>query len=224
MKTTLGFLTEEGRTRLKNGVRRSCAFVLVMLIVAGLSAYAIHRYWVTASFTTLQRVYLSQYWRSTHKSYLPNSISRYATLQRVVTDPKTKRDVSLAVHDADVMPLLDDNEQIQIKNGYPVLLLKKGLEHKQFQWRQSAVYDRVAYEWFRKHIYEDKSIPKIWRPAWLGAVLIFVLGTFGLISLDLFAQGRYMKGESIRGTRKLSPRGYARLHRNHTGYGITVYA
>ncbi|MGZ5483199.1 MAG: hypothetical protein ACXWID_14580 [Pyrinomonadaceae bacterium] len=225
MKTTLGVLTEEGRTRLKNALRRTCGYALAMFVVGGFGGYAIHHYWVSATLTTLQRAYFDQYWRSSYRSYIPNAMSRYKTLRRVVTDPKTKKDVSLAVHDEDVLPLLDEAGNVQRdKNGDSVILLKAGIEHKQYRWERVTASDKHAYEWFRQHIYGGQSIPEIWRPAWLGGLLIFGLGTLALIGLDLFAQGRYMKGEAIRGTRELSPRAYAREHRLHTGYGITVYA
>src|SRR5205085_9611748 len=48
MKTTLGFLTEEGRTRRKNAARRICVYATLMFLVAGASGYGIHRYWVSA--------------------------------------------------------------------------------------------------------------------------------------------------------------------------------
>lgn len=57
MKTALGFLTEEGRTRSKNGARRTSAYAVVMLLVAGAGGYAIYKYWVASNLTTLQRIY-----------------------------------------------------------------------------------------------------------------------------------------------------------------------
>ena len=224
MKTTLGFMTEEGRTRLKNAIRRSGVYALGMIVLAGVGGYGIHRYWVSANLTTLQRVYFNQYLKSSYKGYLPNSMSRYTTLSRVVTDPKTKKDISLAVRDDQIMPVLDEAGHIQLdKDQYPMILLREGIEHKQYRWEPITTFDKQAYEWFRQHIYGGQSIPEIWRPVWFGGLLIFAFGTLGLVGLDLFAQGRYLKGESIRGTRELSPKAYAREHRNHTGYGITVY-
>ncbi len=44
MKTTLGFLTEEGRTRNKNAARRVCVYATFMFLIAGASGYGIHRY------------------------------------------------------------------------------------------------------------------------------------------------------------------------------------
>ena len=61
MKTTLGFMTEEGRTRLKNAIRKSCVYATAMIVLAGVGGYEIHRYWVSANLTALQRGYFDQY-------------------------------------------------------------------------------------------------------------------------------------------------------------------
>jgi hypothetical protein len=225
MKTTLGFLTEEGRTRSKNAARRTSAYAALMFLIAGGTAYTIHRYWVSPNLTTLQRVYLKQYLKSSYRSSLGNSRSRYTTLARIVTDPRTKKDVSLAVHDEDVVPVLDEAGRIQFdRNHRPKILLKGGIEHKKYLWEHNIVPDRHAYAWFRREIYGGNSIPGIWRPAWLGAFLIFCFGVTVLTALDVFAQQRYLKGEPLRGTRELLPKAYAREHRKHIGYGLTVYA
>ena len=162
MKTTLGFMTEEGRTRLKNAIRRSCVYAMAMIVLAGVGGYVIHRYWVSANLTALQRGYFDQYLKSSYRSYLPNSMSRYTTFSRVVTDAKTKKDISLAVHDDQVMPVLDETGHIQLdKNHYPVILLREGIEHKQFRWDPITTFDKQAYEWFNQHIYGGKSIRSV---------------------------------------------------------------
>ncbi|MDX6499901.1 MAG: hypothetical protein QOG23_3161 [Blastocatellia bacterium] len=99
MKRTLGFLTEEGRTRLKNAIRVSCVYAMATIVLAGVGGYAIHLYCMSANLTTLQRVYFDQYLKSSYRSYLRNSMSLYTTFSRVVTDAKTEKDISLAVHD-----------------------------------------------------------------------------------------------------------------------------
>ena len=225
MKTTLGFLTEEGRTRSKNAGRRFSAYAALMFLIAGGSGYVIHRYWVSQNLTTLQRVYFKQYLKSSYRSSLmTNSSSHYTTLARIVRDPDTKRDVSLAVLDEDVIPVVDEAGRIQFdQNRRPKLLLKAGIEHKKYLWEHGIMRDLDAYEWFQSLIYDGKSIPDIWRPAWLGALLIFCFGFTALTALDVFAQQRYLKGEPIRGTRELFPKAYVREHRKHTGYGLMVY-
>jgi hypothetical protein len=225
VKTTLGFLTEEGRTRSKNAARRMSAYMVLMFLIAGAGGYAIHWYWVSQNLTTLQRVYFKQYLKSSYRSSLmTNSRSHYTTLARIVRDPETKRDRSLAVLDDDVIPVLDETGRIEFdRNRRPKLLLKAGIEHKKYLWEHGILRDLDAYEWFQSLIYEDKSIPDIWRPAWLGALLIFCFGITALTALDVFAQQRYLKGEPIRGTRELFPKAYVREHRKQTGYGLIVY-
>ena len=83
--------------------------------------------------------------------------------------------------------------------------------------------DTLARDWFRRVIYKDKSLLDLWSPAWLGAIGIFLLGLATLIGLDQLAQHYYVKGEQLRGTRKLSPREYEKEHRHDSGYGLTVY-
>src|SRR6266853_1647589 len=114
MKTTLGFMTEQRRTRLKNTIRRSCLYAVLVIVIAGLGDYGVHRYWVSANLTVLQRGYFDQYLKSSYRSYLPNSMSRYTTFSRVVTDAKTEKDTLLAVHDDRVVPVLDEAGHIQL--------------------------------------------------------------------------------------------------------------
>lgn len=160
LKTALGFLTEEGRTRSKNAARRISAYAVVMFLVAGVAGYAIHKYWVASSLTTLQRVYFKQYFKSSYRSYLSNSKSHYTTLARVVTDPRTKKDVSLAVVDDEIEAQIDENGRMKFdKRHYPIILLKAGIDHKQFSWQETMTPDTTAYQWFRNTIYEGESIP-----------------------------------------------------------------
>lgn len=225
MKTTLGFLTEEGRTRRKNAARRVCVYATLMFLIGGASGYVIHRYWVSAELTPLQRVYFKQYLKSTYRSYLPNSRSRYTTLTRTIADPQTRKDVALAVVDDQADPVLDDQGRIKFDPTHrPIFRIKDGVPFKRFFWNETIGLDTKAYEWFRDTIYSGQTIPDIWRPAWLGAFLIFLFGTILLIGLDMVAQRQYLKGQPVRGTRELLPKVYAREHRQHLGYLFTVYA
>lgn len=196
----------------------------MMLLVAGAGGYAIHKYWVARNLTTLQRVYFKQYLKSSYRSYLTNSRSHYTTLARVVTDPNTKKDISLAVRNDEVEPQLDEEGRIKFdQRHYPIFLLKSGIDHKQYSWLETSSPDAMAYQWFRDTIYEGQSISVIWLPAWLGGLLIFLLGTIGLTTLDASAQRLYLKGEAIRGTRGLSPKQYVSEHQKENSYGIRVY-
>lgn len=224
MKTRLGFLTEEGRTRSKNAFRRFCAYAVVMFLIAGAGGYIIHKYWVTTTFSTLQRVYFKQYLKSSYRSYLSRSRSHYTILVRSVIDPRTKKDVVLAVQDNEVVPALDDQGRIKFdQRHYPILYLKDGVEHKQFFWQEFIDPDIDRYMWFHEHMYEQQSIPDIWRPAWLGAIVIFIVGTIALTTLDMVAQRLYLKGEPIRGTRELSPKKYAHERRREIGVALKSY-
>ena len=195
-----------------------------MLLVAGAGGYAIHRYWVAGTLTALQRIYFKQYLKSTYRSYLPKSKSHYTTLARVIRDPRTGKDISVAVRDDEVEPQLDEAGHIKFdKRHYPILLLKSGIEHEQYAWQESTSPDAIAYQWFRDTIYEGQSIPIIWRPAWFGGFLILLFGTTGLTTLDVFAQRLYLKGEAIRGTRQLSPKQYEHEHRKQDSYGLRAY-
>jgi len=224
MKTTLGFLTEEGRTRSKNGFRRFCAYAVVMFLIAGACGYLIHRYWVTPQFTVLQRVYFKQYLRSCYRSYLRNTRSHYTTLARTVTDPSTKKDMPVPMMDDQIDAVYDEQGRIAFdEHHYPKLLIKPEVERKKFYWAENIFPDQQAYEWYKNSIYEGKAIPDIWRPAWLGAILIFLFGTIGLTILDAVAQQLYLKGEPIRGTRELSPKKYSREYRREAGLTLKTH-
>jgi hypothetical protein len=215
--------TEEGQTRFRNTLRQVRFFVLIMVPVALACGYGIHHFWVTANLTPLQRIYLRQYLYCSVKSYLPHSRSRYTYLIVVVSDPKTNRDVEVGVRDEHVTPDLDAEGRIRIENKLPVFRLKADIKVKQFSWTRQVIPDRNAYVWFRKAIYEDQSVLDLWRPAGLGAGIVFLLGIVVLTTLYQLFQHRYVKGEQVRGTRKLTPPEYRKEHRKHTGYAVRVF-
>jgi hypothetical protein len=216
--------TEEGQTRFRNTLRQVRFFLLIMVPVALASAYGIHRFWVTPNLTPLQRIYIRQYVYCTVKSYLPRSQSRYTYLVVIASDPKTNRDVELGVRDEHVTPDLDEEGHVKIDNKLPVFRLKPtDIKVKKFFWTRQLIPDKNAYKWFRNAIYEDQSIIDLWRPAWLGAGVIFLFGIVLLTTLYQLFQHRYVKGERVRGTRKLTPGEYRKEHRKHTGYAVTVY-
>lgn len=225
MKFALKFLTEEGRTKAKNTWRRMRWYAALMLVFAACSTYVIYRYWVRPNMSLLQQVYFSQYLKSAARGWLPGARSRYTRLALTVVDSGTKKEVVRAVHDDEIYPALDEEGRVRAdENNYPVLLLKDGVEHKRYYWSEDFNRDADMYRWFRERVYEEQGLPDLYRPAWLGGILIFFLGTGALGALDLFAQRRYLKGEAVRGTRLLQPKQYAREHRRETGYGIKVYA
>ena len=187
MKTKLRLLTEEGHTRARNTIQRIRLFAVLMFLLSGPCGFALHYYWVWPSLTPLQRIYLRQYMRSTVKSYIPRSRSRYTFMAGLVRDPETGRDVRIMVHEGLVTPDFDDEGRIKVKDRYPVFHLKPNAQLKQPVWANEYMTDATAYQWFRRLIYEDKSIIDLWRPAWLGAIIIFLGGTAGLTGLYVFA-------------------------------------
>lgn len=224
MKTKLGFLTEEGRTRSKNAFRRFCAYAVLMFLIGGAGGYLIHRYWISTTFSPLQRIYFKQYVKSSYRSYLSRSRSHYTLLARTVNDPQTKKEKVLAVQDNEIIPAFDEQGRIKFdQRHYPIIYLKDGVEHKQFFWDELIAPDLSQYTWFHDHMYEGRSIPDIWRPAWLGGILIFVFGTLALTILDAVAQRLYLKGEPIRGTRELPPKKYAHEYRKVGGVALKTF-
>jgi hypothetical protein len=162
--------------------------------------------------------------KSSWRSSLFNSKSHYTVLERTAIDPQTKKEKRLSVLENDVVPALDDANRLQYdKRHYPILFLKGGVEHKNFYWSEIIVPDISAYNWFRANIYDDQSIFDLWRPAWLGAIVILIVGTIALTTLDMVAQRLYLKGEPIRGTRELSPKKYARECRREIGVALKGY-
>ncbi len=148
MKTRLGFLTEEGRTRSKNAFRRFCAYAVVMFLVAGAGGYGIYRYWVSGNLTPLQQVYFKQYLKSSWRGYLRNTRSHYTTLARTITDPHTKKDVTVPMRDDQVEPIFDDRGRIAFdERHYPKFLIKPEVARKKFFWAETVYPDAKAYEW-----------------------------------------------------------------------------
>jgi len=215
-------LTEEGQTRFRNTVHRVKWYILLMAIASLGSAYGIHRLWIKPHFTPLQCVYLKQYFWSTFRTNLRNSRSTYKFLTATRTDRNTGREVVFGLTDNEVEPL-DDESNIDCFNDTPTFVLKPGISVIDFAWTQETMLDTRARDWFQRVIYKDKTLLDLWRPAWLGALGIFLLGLAALIGLDQLAQHYYVKGEQLRGTRKLSPREYEKEHRDDFGYGLTVY-
>jgi hypothetical protein len=215
--------TEEGQTRFRNTLRRVKWYVLIAVGLALGGAYGIHRLWVKPGLTPLQRVYLSQYLWSTLRSNQANSHANYKFLTATTTDRKTGREVRHYLTDNEVDPVFDDEGKLELDKGDPVFELKPGIRVNEFTWAQEKYTDKSVYEWLRRVTYNDQSIVALWAPAWAGAIGIFLLGLASLIGLDQLAQHYYVKGEQLRGTRKLSPRKYEKEHRHDYGYGLTVY-
>jgi type IV secretory pathway TraG/TraD family ATPase VirD4 len=216
--------TEEGQTRFRNTLRRVKWYVLIAVALALGGAYGIHRLWVKPGLTPLQHVYLSQYFWSTLRSNLANSQANYKFLTATTTDRKTGREVRHFLTDNEVGPVFDDEGKLELDKGDPVFELKPGISVNEFAWTQEKYTDKSVYEWLHHVTYKDQNIVALWTPAWAGAIVLLVLGLGILIGIDQALQRRYVKGDQLRGTRKLSPRQYGKEHRHDSGYGVTVYA
>ena len=132
--------------------------------------------------------------------------------------------MELVAKDDSIAPEFDEFGRFKYdQRHYPVIHLKDGVEYKHFFWGEYIIPDLTQYTWFKDHMYDGQSIPDIWRPAWLGALLIFIVGTIALTILDAVAQRLYLKGEPIRGTTELSPKKYSRAHRWESGIAIKSY-
>src|SRR5215471_7294862 len=161
MKTKLGFLTEEGRTRRKNATRRICVYATLMFLIAGFASYLIHRYCVSPSLTPLQRVYFKQYVKSTCRSYLPNTRSHYTMLSAILIDPNGKEQKSTVIESM-VEPVLDALGRIKFDTRhYPEFHTTEGVPAKKLYWEERIVLDKDSYDWFQSNIYDDQSIPDI---------------------------------------------------------------
>jgi hypothetical protein len=75
----------------------------------------------------------------------------------------------------------------------------------------------------RHAIYEGKTLTVLCRPAWLWALIIFLVGSVGGTVFYHVFQRRFVQGQQLRGTRELSPKQYQKEHRKHTGYSLKVY-
>jgi len=195
-----------------------------MFLIGGAGGYVIHHYWISTTFSPVQRMYFKQYLKSSYRSYLSRARSHYTLFVLTVIDPKTKKEVNLVANDDQITPDFDELGRFKYDERHrPLLRFKDGIKYQRYFWGEITVPDLAQYEWFKEHFYEGRSIPDIWRPAWLGALLIFIFGTIALTILDAVAQRLYLKGEPIRGTRELSPKKYFRERRRETGLRLKSY-
>ena len=187
---------EERRTRLKNAARRIKWFAVPVFLVACGGSYEIHKHWVIPHLTPPQRFYFGQYWDSSYKSYLPNTTSEYTILARTIADPDTKREMTLPVTDAQVEVILGDEGRLLWDTNHlldavfeATIKTKDGVDDKSLVWLQQSCYlDAEAYKFFRDSIYDNRTIPRIWCPAWIGAIVIFGLGMIAIAAGDQIVQ------------------------------------
>ena len=195
--------TEEGRTRFKNAYGRFLSYAFAWLVGGLCASYPIYAYYIRPDFTPLQQVYLKDYLKSAFWGSLSNrSESKYRLLVRVTTDPRTKREVPSVCTDPDE---------------------PSASEAKRYYWRTFKGNDASMYEWFRWNFYDDHTVRQVMSPAVLGGLFIFLLGTAASFATDHYANKRYLRGKTIRGTRELTPQKYVREQRAAGGLGLKVY-
>lgn len=223
----IGKLNEQGYTNFRTTLHRIQTISLVMAGVALLSLYPLHEYFVSANFSPLQSEYYGQYLRSSFMSNFSNTRSPYTYLAASITDRATGRDREIPVTDSDVIPVRDAQGQVIIEKGRTLFQFREDFEPqiiiKEPFWTRQKLSDKQANAWLRDAFYEGKTLPVLWHPALLWALVIFLLGSVvGTVFYQVF-QRRFVRGQQLRGTRELSPKQYQKEHRKHTGYNLKVY-
>jgi hypothetical protein len=200
---------------------------VVAAVAALLSLYPLHEYFVRANFSPLQSEYYGQYWWSSFLSHFSNTRSTYTYVAASIIDRETGRDREIPVTDSDVIPVRDAQGQVIIEKGRPRFQFREDFDPQIFItdpfWTKQKLTDKQANEWLRHAIYEGKTLTVLCRPAWLWALIIFLVGSVGGTVFYHVFQRRFVQGQQLRGTRELSPKQYQKEHRKHTGYKLKVY-
>lgn len=217
--------TEEGRVA-RAGRRLLMFFAIFWLVVSVAGGYLSFRYYTRANMTMLQKLYLPAYFHSAWRSHVPfNPKSEYWLLVRYVANPKTGHDAELLCRDEEVVAILDDDGRIHItEQGIPDIRLKQSYfeQSKKFAWDRKKLDDGYAYTLLREHVYGGDDAYKLFYPSLLAVGLIFFPGMIGGSIVKRQITRRYLRGRQLRGTRELTPKEYARIHRKDTGIGLEV--
>lgn len=223
MKVIQRFVTEESRTRSKNALRRYILGAIASCALGCVVGIAVSLFWVPHRLKPLQRYYFTSYVKSAWWSYVPFFKSKYTSLRVTLIDPRTKKELPFDVTDEFVEPVLDEDGNRTFDNQDRPMFKTK-LHAKELFWSEENVRDDHAYTWFKWKCFDGQTLNGVCRTAWFWAIMVSFIGSMGYPAIDLSGQRDYLKGETIRGTRKLSPREYARRHKKHSGYGFTVYS
>lgn len=224
MRKLLHLFTEEGRTRSQNAFSRYVKGAIIACVICGVGAFLVYKWnWTPRNLTPLQRCYWREYEYSNRWRFAPVSKANYEILSATVTDPRTKQDQRLDLTEKYVEPDLDEEGNLTVdshKHG----IFRTNIKVKELYWSGQTLRNDLAYSWLRSKIFHEQTVTDLYRPVWGLAILFSVLGSLAYPIFDMFVQHDHLKGQTIRGTRKLSPREYARQHRKDTGYGVTVYS
>jgi len=220
MTKLIGKLNEQGYTNFRTSLHRIRLFSVVAAAAALLSLYPLHEYFVRANFSPLQSEYYRQYLRSSLMSNFSFSRFRYTYLVATIRDHKTGREREIGVTDHDVTPVRDEQGQVIVKDGWTLFHVREDIDPqitiKDLHATKQTLTDKQANEWFREAIYDGKTLTVLWRPAWLWALILFLVGTVGATIIYHVFQRRFVQGQQLRGTRELAPKQYQKEHRKYT--------
>jgi hypothetical protein len=223
----MGQFNEQGYTNFRTTLHRIRMISVGAAIAALFSLYPLHEYFVTGNFSPLQNYYYPLYCQSSLKSHFANSRSRYTYLAATATDSKTGRDHEIGATDLDVVAVRDRQGQVIMDKALPRFQVRKDLDPqitiKELFWTKQNLTEKQANEWMRDAIFQGKSLTILWRPVWLLALIILVVGTVAATVFYHVFQHRFVQGQQLRGTRELSPKQYQKEHRKHTGFNLKVY-
>jgi len=217
------FVTEERHTRWKNALRRYIRGAIVSCVLGCVVGIAVSALWVPHRLKPLQKYYFFSYAESAWLSYVvPFYKSQYTMLKATLTDPQTKKEFTLDLNDDIVEPVLDEDGNATFDNqDRPIVTTK--LHTKQFFWSVENLRSDNAYTFFKSKIFDGQTLNEVCRTGWFWVLLVSFWGAIVYPVIDVFGQRDYLKGQTIRGPIKVSPRDYARSHKRDTGYGITVH-
>ena len=224
MRKLLNVFTEEGRTRSRNAFSRYVLSALIACVICGVGAFVAYiKNWTPGNLTPLQRSYFRVYEYSNRWRYMPGSKTTFEILSATVTDSRTKQDQSIDLTGEQVEPVLDEEGNLAV-DSHKHAIFRAKIKVKGLYWAAQTVPNDIAYSWLKSKIFDEQTVVDLYRPVWGLAILFSVLGSLLYPIFDMFVQHDHLKGQAIRGTRKLSPREYERQHWKHTGYGFIVYS
>lgn len=218
-------LTEEGRTRIRNFQGRLTSYLLLWVVI-GIGG-VIGAIWVKTRFgyLPLQRLYLSQYIKTSIKSFIPHKRpSRFTLLVTIIDDLASGQERVIACTDDQVTPIRDDSGRVKFdpKLG-PFFRLHDGIPHKYFYWTTVVQTDSEMYAWMRDHIYDGHSLISLYWMCFVPLPLILIAGMIASVKLDVRINREYEEGHLLRGIRLLKPAEYAREMRETSGLGLPVF-
>ena len=218
-------LTEEGRTRIRNFQGRLTSYLVLWIVVAVTVVVAAIWLKTRYGYLPLQRLYLSQYIKASIKSVIPRTKpSNYTLLVRINSDFQARSEELVFCTDAEVTPVRDEFGIVKFdpKLG-PFFRLREDIPYKYFYWRVVQSSDQNIYLWMRDHIYQGKSLPRIYWTCLIPLPLIVLAGMILSVKLDVRINREYEEGQLLRGIRLLDRHEYAGEMKELGGLGLPVF-